>query len=208
MLKAIKIQISFMTSISRKTSVSDRDCTPQTPTSNAVGVKWWDDKKGMTLMEILAGSLLFALVVITVSSILAPMMMAYTRANDIAEYNTLLDSVANHITGDIAQAVIPLDINGGGNNVTITTRTGVFRYTIRAKGGAGSADRGILQVSEGGGTARDVFSESFYRRMSVAFSVVLDDDVYILTMVISPDRDDGSGFSRDYSVRPMMLQGG
>ena len=69
------------------------------------------NKKGMSLMEILVGSLMFAMIAVTVSAVLAPMMMSFSRAADFAEYNTLLDNVGNRIASDLAKSSgIPTDL--------------------------------------------------------------------------------------------------
>ena len=155
------------------------------------------NKKGTSLMEILVGSLMFALLAVTVSTVLTPMIMAMTRANDLAEYNTLLDNVANQITSDITQAIAPLEL--GQNTITIITNKGTLTYCLRNE----KTNGGILQIIEGENPARDVFSPGFYKHKLISFSAEYDEEkqLYTLTVTVSPETATSPTFTRDYVVR-------
>jgi len=150
------------------------------------------NKKGVTLMEVIIGTLLFALVTITVATVLAPVMLTFKRANDIAEYNLLLDNIGNHITSDIAQASKVVPVIGG---LTLTINSIEVTYTFPA---------GILLKNE-----KEVLSADYYDRKTISFSVDdTDSPNIIVTVTIIPSgRTDRSGasLSRDYAVRPLMI---
>jgi type II secretory pathway pseudopilin PulG len=156
------------------------------------------NKKGMTLMELIVGSMMFAIIAITVTSVLSPMLRAYVRANDIAEYNTLLDSVANRIISDLSESIYPPIISGN-NQVTIRKPHNVI-YTVPASGD----NAGILH--------RDgipVFSGHYYKNKSVSFIVTQNTSAgvgvsYTLTVTIIRDSD-GFPIPRNYTVRPLAL---
>jgi len=128
------------------------------------------NKKGMTLTELLVGSIMLALFAIAISAILTPMVFAFMRANDFAEYNGLLDSVGNQISSDLVRATgLPnngatpaVDITGASiatNEVVISVAgEGDIRYTI---GPDGTLRRNNI----------DVFPEGYQRGKLVGFVV-------------------------------------
>ena len=65
-------------------------------------VKAVKNKKGLTLMELIVGILMFSIISVAISMLLAPILSSYARANDFAEYNALLDNIANQIIDDIS----------------------------------------------------------------------------------------------------------
>ena len=155
------------------------------------------NKKGTSLMEILVGILLFALLAITVSAVLTPMIMALKRATDLAEYNTLLDNVANQITSDITQAIAPLELEQ--NTITIITTKGTLTYNLRNE----TANGGILQIIESQNPARDVFPPGFYKHKLISFSAKFDEEkqLYTLKITISPETATTPTFTREYVAR-------
>jgi len=159
------------------------------------------NKKGMTLMEILLGSLLFGMVVMTVSAVLAPMMMTARRANDLAEYNQVLDTIGNKITSEMSQGEVsnPNIINTVTNTVTITTDAGVVVYSI-AGGPPGTLRRTL------NGTETFTFHDDFYRGKTVNFEVALIAGSTTDFNVSITVQSTGSAavITRTYAVRPMM----
>jgi len=163
-------------------------------------------------MELIVGMLMFTIISITVSMLLAPILSSYTRANDFAEYNALLDNIANQIISDLSQSrqVPPPDIildadewaeDDYGDFVTITTRNGVIVYSV---------NYGRLQRN-----GRDVFAEDFYKRKHVSFMLEANDDdnptAYTLTVRLTEAREPGAAsfeIQREYAVRPLMLNQG
>jgi len=75
-------------------------------------------KRGFTLIEVLVVCVLFAIIAVTAISVLSPMLRAYARANEIAEYNLLLDNVGNTIVSSMMQAAEVSDI--ADNSVSMT----------------------------------------------------------------------------------------
>ena len=175
-------------------------------------LKIFKSKKGLTLMELIVGMLMFSIIGVAVSLTLAPTLMAYTRANDFAEYNTLLDNVANQIINDLSQLtqtpVIAQD------DITITTSKVKVRYFI---------ENGILMKEIAGNVPWPVFADDFYKRKDVSFTVTSSGTVspgfatttslgapYTLTLTVRltervPDGNAAFELERDYAVRPLML---
>lgn len=138
-------------------------------------------------MEILVGSLIFTMVAMTVSSVMAPIMMAFNRANSLAEYSTVLDSVGNQIANDIMRGVVletepdltlpinsvfPDDYDDG--YVMILVRTeGTIEYRTALVGGLQILQRRISPAT----AFTDVFARDFYRAKNVSFQVTEADDI-------------------------------
>ena len=156
-------------------------------------IKILKKKKGISLIEILVGSLMFALIAITVSAVLAPMMMAYSRANDFAEYNTLLDDVGNRLVSELSQASRVIET--GDNVLTIVTHNGEISFTIID----GSLMRNGLAV----------FPPEFYKGKSISFVTGATPPGFTVEVTINPSGSiAGSGLTlpREYAVRPLMIE--
>jgi len=163
------------------------------------------NKKGFTLMELIVGMVIFAIISISISMVLTPTLSAFRRANDFAEYNALLDNIANQIIGDLSQSVrepdFEPDVDIDDNVLTIHLNAKVVRYYI---------NNGVLW-REVGDTAMPVFTEDFYHRksLSIAFAPVDADDTdfvsYTLTITIRENGGAGFEVSRDYVIRPLLL---
>ena len=176
-------------------------------------------KKGMTLMELIVGLVIFSVISVSLSILLAPMLFSYMRANDFAEYNALLDNIANQLISDLSNSIEEPDFvpnawvvdHSGGLTITMLTRT--VKYTVRnTVPGTG----GVLQregVNAAGAVVRvDVFSEDFYKRKIVSFRLRQDTAIdpltgYILTVRLRENSNLGNLFEieREYAVRPLML---
>ena len=167
--------------------------------------------KGMTLMELVVGIFMFAIISIAVSVILAPILSSFSKANDFAEYNALLDNIANHLINDLSQSTSePLFAEGvmaeddDGIFLTVTTQNRVIRYAVMG---------GILQ-REGLDAANntvllDVFSEDFYRRKLVSFIIETDEtpdiNAYYITVRLTEAGNAGFEIQRRYAVRPLIM---
>jgi prepilin-type N-terminal cleavage/methylation domain-containing protein len=166
-------------------------------------IKILKSKKGMTLTELIAGMMLFAIITAAVSAVLAPMLRTYARANDLAELNTLLDNLANHIISDLSKATAIGNV-GTQNIISITIDTDIVEYTVEHAGD----DAGALLKRVNGSAPTPVFVKDFYKNKSVSFLVTPESSgsAYTLTVRIL-DRDNSPipMISRDYAVRPLAL---
>ena len=146
-------------------------------------------------MEIIVGMLLFGMVVLTVTATISPLTMAYRRANDLAEYNQILDTIGNRITSDMAKAR-QNGITHGENTLTITTNSGTITYTI---------DTGRLQRN-----GSQVYQQEFYRGKQIAFTVDgTSSPSFNLNLIVSTPNatgtHTGSTITRTYTVRPLLM---
>jgi len=157
-------------------------------------------------MELIVGIMLFAVVATAVSTILAPLMKVYTKANELAECNTLLDNVANQIISDLSGATDKIrdedlnrEVSGENPNSVLRITTDApddVRYTI-------DGSDGVLLKN-----GVSVLSKPFYKGKSVGIicnkAPVKTGEAYILTVILLSDKD-GEMLRRDYAVRPLAL---
>jgi len=151
----------------------------------------------MTLVELIVGMLLFAIIAASVSAILVPMLRIQSHANELAEQNALLDTVANQIIGNLSSATVPLKNPGADNEIYITVdNPDDVKYTVDESNG--------IMLKNGS----PVFSKSFYKNKSISFfcKETQDDSkkVYELTVIILSDKG-GEIIRRNYAVRPLAL---
>lgn len=153
------------------------------------------EKKGMTLIELIVGMMMFAILTAAVSAVLVPMLRVYARANEFAECNTLLDNVANQIIKDLSNATKELDLSAD-ETILITIELDEIIYTV-------DNSNGVLLKN-----GIPVLSKSYYKNKSVNFSCVSISSsagtAYMLTVIISSD-ENGEMIRRDYAVKPLAL---
>ena len=162
-------------------------------------------KKGFTLIELIVGLIIFGIISTAVAAVLAPTLFAFMRANDFAEYNILLDNIANQIISDLSQSTEPApDFKEGSdqpdddtwNNVTITMPVARVHYTVAG---------GILHRGINGEEPLEVFTEEFYKRKLVSFKLnTIAENCYILTVRLVHENGNFE-IERKYAVRPLIL---
>jgi len=157
------------------------------------------NKKGMTLMELIVGLLLLSIVVTAAGASLAPMLKVYAKANDIAEWNTLLDTIANHMISDMAEMTVP-PATMRDDEIAFTAGLNDISYSV-------DANSGVLLKSVNDSVPKAVLTEGYYKRKSVSFSCASaggTSTAYILTITIASESSTET-ISRDYAVRPLAL---
>jgi len=150
------------------------------------------NKKGVTMMEIVVGMMLFGMVVLTISAAIAPLMMAYSRANDLAEYNQILDSIGNRIVAEMAKSS-EIEILPDGD-VILTVNNIVQHYTL---------DNGLLQLN-----GDPVYQIEFYKGKVIAFTITeppAGSSNYYLNLSVRPAGAAAAGAERSYAVKPLLM---
>ncbi|MCL1819031.1 MAG: prepilin-type N-terminal cleavage/methylation domain-containing protein [Oscillospiraceae bacterium] len=161
------------------------------------------NKKGTTLVELLVAMLLFVIVTTSASTIMFPMLKLQIGANEYAEYNTLLDTVANYIISEFSGAVPDgTPIAAGSNYLGFFKGTGTAELTVVPV--AGSNSGGILHRN-----GRPVLHEDYYKMKTVGFfcrdvSSVYAGTAFELTVFVY-DRKGSEVINRVYAVRPLAL---
>jgi len=149
-------------------------------------------KKGMTLIEVLVGTILLGIVVMTIVAVITPMMMAYRRSNTLAEYNQVLDNVGNLLSSDLSQAekIINIDID----LLDIIINGVPVVYTLD--------DEGYLLRND-----FRVYHKDFYRSVLITeFSIdTLNEGItptnYTITVTVSSEQRAASEISREYAAQ-------
>jgi len=169
-------------------------------------------KKGFTLIELIVGLVIFGIISTAVATLLAPTLFAFMRANDFAEYNILLDNIANQIISDLSQSTDPPVSTAAGtlpndtwNNLSITMPAARVRYTVAVD------EDSVYQLPvlhrEINGVTSPVFTAEFYRRKLVSFKLESEPNVenaYKLTVRL--EHENGNFvIERAYAVRPLIL---
>ena len=177
------------------------------------------NKKGLTMMELIVGILVLTIILVAVTSIFAPMLRAYQRANNLAEANTILDNLAAFILDDIARAgeILPLDdrILGNGDvtppipppvitpelTISSSALTVIFDVAIEPESG-----RQILWREDVGRLYRSpVLAPEFYRNTHLDIGWTVDRTYCLVTITLRLYSDDGWQRERTYAIRPLAL---
>ncbi|MCL2084960.1 MAG: prepilin-type N-terminal cleavage/methylation domain-containing protein [Oscillospiraceae bacterium] len=159
------------------------------------------NKKGMTLMELVVAMLVFSVVSGAAAFVIAPIITVYHRANDLAECNTLLDSLSLELLGDIADAKSGAVI--APDEITFNTNT-TISYSVNGDGWL--CKNGSL-----------VLDKAFYKRKTLkleflsanGISYLIIDDPLPNAFKVRFTLLDGAGStlaSRDYAVNPLLIQ--
>jgi len=153
-------------------------------------------KKGVTLMEVIVASLMFAIVAIAATTAMAPMLRFQMRANDIAEVNSIFDNVANVIIRDLSSASDV--INYGTDDileVSIPT-LGDIELSIAPD----PANNNLLALLRNGVS---VLPAGYFRNNAVSFNVT-EPSTGVFNVRISVT--DITGMTeRNFVVRPLMM---
>jgi len=169
------------------------------------------NRRGATLVELMVGMIIAAIVMGAASTIMAPMLRVFMHAGELSETNKLLDTVAALIIDDINRAETPTSING--NVITITTNVEVFEYYIDP------TDNILMRRTVDRDTGNPVpntnfpvFAEDFYRHKGLGVTyntpnVDVSNNIngpfeFTLTII----GRDGPMTSRTYAVNPMGLR--
>jgi len=156
-------------------------------------------KKGVSLMELIVGMMLFGMVALTVTAAISPLMMAYRRANDLAEYNQILDVIGNRVAGEMAKAT---SITTGTDTLTLVVDNVTVVYSLNS---------GHLQVQRGTAAATLVYQAEFYRGKTISFDFtgsVPADRTYFFNLTVTSTAlsgTSGATLTRPYAVRPLLM---
>ena len=174
------------------------------------------NKKGLTMMELIVGILVLTIIMTAVTSIFAPMLRAYQRANNLAEANTILDNLANEIMYHITQAdeIYPPVRDIGCDDIPPM-------MTISLGGGRDiifdiDDYENLLFIEDvlSPYPRRLLFEPEFYRGTTIDFGWAVNRgyveeewvDIYgLVTITLMIDSPDGWYRYRRYTIRPFML---
>jgi len=155
--------------------------------------------RGLSLMELLVAGLMFAILAATVIMVISPIMMAFSRANSLAEYNTVLDSVGNVIVSDFASV---RSISSSGVDVLVfSTDSGSVEFSVV---------NGFLHRRFGtAAPSAPVFPAGFYDGKTISFDVSGDElSGFEIAVTVIPSGRPGSAtaeITRNFAIRPLML---
>lgn len=93
-----------------------------------------ENKKGMTIVELIAGMLVLAIIAVSATTVLVSTTRAYTRATSLAEINTLFDSLSKEMLSELSRAS---GITVSGTALEIRTNVNTIVYDIGVGGNSG-----------------------------------------------------------------------
>ena len=154
------------------------------------------NKKGMTLVEAVAGIMVFAVIAATVTTILVSVSKAYVKSNDLAETNLLLNNLSREVLSELRSAS---GVTVSGSKIKIRTGSKTVLYSV---------ENGFLYRDE-----TPVFDEKYYNGKTMALAYYADEqeteispnpDEFIVRVKIL-SADNRVTISRDYAVKPLGL---
>jgi prepilin-type N-terminal cleavage/methylation domain-containing protein len=183
--------------------------------------KFHKNNHGLTLVELIVAMAVFTVVTTSVTALLVPIMRTQMRAIEAAEYNTLLNNVANQIISDMRDATplsptadpaaaVELPTDPASPLLRIVKGSQIIVYSI---GDDSGDNKGLLLRSVTGNPdhGTSVLPSRYYRNnRGVSFDCkeagsVTGNIAFVLTVSIT-NRDDSSIIiSRDYAVSPLAL---
>ena len=172
-------------------------------------------KNGITLVELIIGMMVLSIIIAMLGTTLAPMMQFQRRANELAEQNTLLDNLANHIIYDLSMTLeeinpLPPPLTpGGAGALTIPVgerNGGDIIYTIPANG---ILMRQQFTHDDGTPINNPLLPRQFYRGLTVHELQLVSENVgggtiYRLTLTLR-NENANTDFQRTYAIRPLAL---
>ena len=155
---------------------------------------------GMTLIELMIGLVVFAIVSTAASAIMLPILNAYVNANELAEINTLMDNLSAELLSDLADATA---VQYRASDGALVIESGVRPTTTYTVDGNGRIMR----------NGNSLFDELFYRRKTVSLeysetSPVTTNHTFTTQVVVRISLFGQGGQQlgqREYAVRPLGL---
>lgn len=161
-----------------------------------INLKFLKSKKGLTLVELLVGCALLAVLTSVLVIVFVPMVNMQIKVKELAELNGLLDNLANPIVKDISKTFSSPVITGTENDIQISVHSlNDVAYTVDSDG---------ILLRNG----LPVYSKSFYKDKSIKFvcdTASVSGEAYNLTVTIISDSDNTEIISREYAVKPLSL---
>jgi len=155
-------------------------------------IKMLSGNKGVTLVELIVSMFVLSLIMVAVTTVFAPMLRTYERANNLAEANTLLDNISVLVMDDIA-------------NATSITQTGAVFAVVTTHRITYEVVDGVLTRSALSSDQIPVLDPGFYRNSRIEAGLASTGGLVTLTLRLISN--DGWELERDYTIRPVGLAG-
>lgn len=160
------------------------------------------NKSGMTLIEMIVAVLIVSILSVAVVSVLVPTLKTYTKANELAELNSILSIAGTEITTEMSRAVIAPSIESDGRKINIPVKeSNSVTYFL---------NNGILMKQLDNNTSvhaipKDVYNgkslDVKYRKVKLASG---DGTAYMVDISVL-NRENRALLSRTFAVKPLVL---
>lgn len=162
------------------------------------------NRRGVTLVELIITMALFSIITAAAAALLPPTLASYAKANELAELNTLLDTLTTELSAAMAGIDTEPTLSTDGTQITLTTGTNSATY---------STNNGVLFCQRDSGTAQAVLQGGYYKnkQLAVAFTYTVTPATptvpasAIIQTTLSLTLADGGTLDRSFSVKPLIL---
>lgn len=158
------------------------------------------DRRGVTLAELIVTMAIFALITAATAALLVPTLSSYAKANELAELNSLLDTLSTELTGAMSASDHPPDIAADKAQVTLYAAGSSTSYYIQ---------NGILYRQPGNTAGGPVLQPGYYKnkQLSLEFSYTqtTTPPSAILTTKLRLTLRDGGTLQRSFDTMPILL---
>ncbi len=169
-----------------------------------------NNEKGLTLIEVLVGIIIFSILIMGVSAVLVPTLNTYVKAKEMAELTTLMNSASAEVVEDLSQSRGKAKLDGSyakstGSAMQISI-DGIIEY---------KTEDGVLLRSFDGVNFSKVFDEKYYKgkEIEMIFGVEYDEPnpvdptqsekpTYSVFITIS---NSSTKLDSEFVVRPLVL---
>lgn len=178
------------------------------------------NSQGVTLVEVIVALIISAVLMTSVAAILPPVLRIYAHANTVAERNTLLNNIANHLTAGMQEASEEILFTSGAtvgeegfatlvDHMAIASGKGLRHYYINDGFLYSRYDGYKAGTSDSLEEGNLVLPKGFYNHYRVSFTVVAATSVtepgVVAYELIVNLRNAEEEVSRSYIVAPMVL---
>lgn len=167
--------------------------------------------RGITLVEMIVGMLIFVIITMTVVVIMYPTLNSINRTKNLSELGMFADNIAAEISNDIkmANTLEIKEVEGQTDTLTLTTYENKLIYST--VDGRIKKNYDDMEASDGSLLFSDLVSSKYYdnRSVKVSYENIVDSEgISIGCKIIIEiyDNDGELAITREYSVISLILQ--
>ena len=168
------------------------------------------NQKGVTLVELIVAMIVMSIIMMAVTAVFAPIYQTYIEANELAEVNSLLDTISAVIMDDLADATVPAPAP---ITATLSDTSGVILGISSQPVANYRVNNGLLERNTKDFTNEGdwfpIYAQGFSRNKNVEVVFSEAGGVCTVTIILTDNRPAKLGREvarRSYVARPVGLQ--
>ena len=167
------------------------------------------DKRGISLVEIMVGMLIFSIISITIIVIMFPTLNSINKTKDLSEMGIFADNISAEIINDIkmANSIEIAKVSGSGDTLTLVNQEHSIVYdTVDEK-----IKRNYDGQKDEGGTKifNDIVSSKYYENkgVEVSYEAIISETVTVGCKVKLKilNKEKETAITREYSVLSLVI---